>query len=274
MEKKLDQELSAIRYSAKEVLEDLLLLDLTDSTACMVGFPENTVDGWALVDTGPQAAADFILAQAQERFGAGRGPQAIILTHGHVAHAGAAAKLADAWNVPVYMHALEMPYVTALVDYPRPDRRAVEGLEEKMELYPEKGINLSFHSIPLPLDRSVPGMRGWQWIHSPRHTIGHISLFRPQDGTLIVGDAFTEKQEALFGALTMHPDAGEQFEYATADWRASMRTFKRLYDLNPSLAVLSHGKPLDGEELKKQLDLLLNHYNGLAKSEQQIFMEE
>lgn len=273
MENKLQEELSAIRFSAKEVREDILLLDLTDVTACMVGFPENTVDGWVLVDTGPQVAADFIIQQAKERFWRQK-PKAIVLTHGHITHAGAAGKLADIWNVPVYMHPMEMPYLTALADYPRPDSRETDRLEDKMELYPKKGVNLSFHSIPLPLDRSVPYMRGWQWIHTPGHTVGHISLFRPGDGTLIVGDAFTEKQESLFGALTLHPDAGEQYEYTTADWNASMHTFKKLYDLNPSMAILSHGKPLPHEEFKRQLESLLGWHGELVRSDQHIYPEQ
>jgi glyoxylase-like metal-dependent hydrolase (beta-lactamase superfamily II) len=267
--KRLQVQLSAIQYSAKEVRDDILLLDLMDVTACMVGFPENTVDGWVLVDTGPEAAADFIIEHAKERFWRQK-PKAIILTHGHVKHAGAAGKLADSWNVPVYMHPLEMPYLIALADYPRPDSRETDRLEQKMDPYPQKGINLSFHSVPLPLDRTVPGMRGWQWVQTPGHTVGHISLFRPQDGTLIAGDAFTQKQEALFGALSLHPDAGDHFEYTTADWSASLHTFERLRDLKASLAILSHGKPLPGEELEKQLDMLLNHHAELIASEQQI----
>lgn len=273
MADKLEIELSAIRFSAKEVLEDILLLDLTDVTACMVGFPENTVDGWVLVDTGPQAAADFIIEQAKERFWRQK-PKAIVLTHGHITHAGAAGKLADIWNVPVYMHPMEMPYLTALADYPRPDSRETDRLADKMDLYPKKGVNLSFHSVPLSLDRSVPGLRGWQWIHTPGHTVGHISLFRPGDKTLIVGDAYTEKQESLFNALTLHPDAGEEFEYTTADWNASMHTYKKLYDLDPSMAILSHGKPLPGAEFRKQLNILLDRRGELIRSDQQIYQEQ
>ena len=265
----MQDELSAALYSAKEVLEDILLLDLSDATACMVGFPENTVDGWFLVDTGPEAAAGFIIEQARERFWRQK-PRAILLTHGHVKHAGAAGKLADIWNVPVYMHPLEMPYLTALADYPRPDSRETDRLEHKMEAYPKGGINLSFHSVPLPLDRSVPGMRGWQWVHTPGHTAGHVSFFRPGDGTLIVGDAFTGKQEDLFDAAALHPDAGRQFEYTTADWSASLNSFRRLRDLNASLSILSHGKPLPGDVFQKQLDLLLSRQTELIRSEQSI----
>lgn len=273
MDDKLQDELSAIRFSAKEVLEDILLLDLKDVTACMVGFPENTVDGWILVDTGPAAAADFIIEQAKERFWRQK-PKAIVLTHGHITHAGAAGKLADIWNIPVYMHPLEMPYLTALADYPRPDSRETDRLADKMELYPKKGVNLSFHSVPLPLDRSIAGMRGWQWIHTPGHTVGHISLYRPADRTLIVGDAFTVKQESLFGALSLHPDAGEHFEYTTADWNACMHTYKKLYDLNASIAILSHGKPLHGDEFNRQLVSLLEFRGQLVRSDQQIYPEQ
>ena len=41
-----------------------------------------------------------------------------------------------------------------------------------------------------PSDGSIPNMPGWQWIHTPGHSPGHISLFREKDRSLIAGDAF------------------------------------------------------------------------------------
>lgn len=46
-------------------------------------------------------------------------------------------------------------------------------------------------------------MKGFRWIHTPGHSPSHISLFREEDGCLIVGDAFvTVKQESLYKVLT------------------------------------------------------------------------
>ncbi len=274
MEEHLEKEMAAIKYAAKEVLPDILLLDLTKVSAFLVGDPLKR-DGWALVDTGPEEAADFIVETARERFGQKSRPNAIILLHGHLAHAGAAMKLADFWNVPVYMHQLEMPYVTALVDYPTPDPAVDEVLSDKLSDPSNEGINLSFHAVPLPLDRSVPGMPGWEWVHTPGHTIGHVSLFRPGDRTLISGDAFSSSREDTLFSFTSRKqrqtgDAG----YATIDWNAARNSIRRLLDLKPSLAIPSHGKPLRGEELSRRLETLLDQMNGMVKPDPGLYADE
>ena len=275
MENNLDKQMAAIKYASKEVLPDILLLDLTKVSVCLVGDPVNKKDGWVLVDTGPEAAADFIVENARERFGRTSRPNAIILMHGHIAHAGAAMKLADLWNVPVYMHPLEMPYVTALVDYPTPDPSVDEVLSNNFSKLTNEGINLSFHAVPLPLDRSVPGMPGWEWVHTPGHTIGHISLFRPADRTLIAGDAFSSsKEDTLFSFSSQKQSQNGETAYATIDWSAARNSIQRLLDLNPSLAIPSHGKPMRGEELSGRLQKLLGQMNEMVKPYPGFYTEE
>lgn len=58
------------------------------------------------------------------------------------------------------------------------------------------------HVGKLPSDGKVPGMYGWHWLHTPGHTSGHISIFRVEDRSLIVGDAFvTVDQESLYKVI-------------------------------------------------------------------------
>ena len=64
---------------------------------------------WVLVDAGLYGSAGRIKKAAEERFGKGARPSAIILTHGHFDHVGALKELAAEWNVPVYAHHLEIP---------------------------------------------------------------------------------------------------------------------------------------------------------------------
>src|SRR5688500_17349721 len=67
----------------------------------------------------------------------------------------------------------------------------------------------------LPADGTIPGMQGWRWIHTPGHTAGHISLFRADDRTLIVGDAFcTTKQKSFLVAVQLRELASRFDELA------------------------------------------------------------
>jgi hypothetical protein len=76
---------------------------------------------WVLVDAGTPGSAERIRAEARVRFGPEARPEAIVLTHGHADHSGSAAELSDFWDVPVYVHRLELPFLTGLSAYPPPD---------------------------------------------------------------------------------------------------------------------------------------------------------
>ena len=67
---------------------------------------------WFLVDAGMKWSAARILSMAKGLFGEGSRPAGIILTHGHFDHVGALKSLLTHWKVPVYVHALEIPYLT------------------------------------------------------------------------------------------------------------------------------------------------------------------
>src|SRR4030081_2530966 len=76
---------------------------------------------WVLVDAGLPKCGPDILEAAEARFGAGSRPEAIILTHGHADRVGSALTLAKTWNVPIYAHSLEIPFLTAKSPYPPAD---------------------------------------------------------------------------------------------------------------------------------------------------------
>lgn len=57
---------------------------------------------WALIDTGSQGCAAAIVEAASALFGSDTPPEAILLTHSHVDHAGSARELTRIWSCPLY----------------------------------------------------------------------------------------------------------------------------------------------------------------------------
>jgi glyoxylase-like metal-dependent hydrolase (beta-lactamase superfamily II) len=224
--------------------------------------PPGAGDGnWVLIDAGMYGFAGRIRRAAEERFGADARPAAIILTHGHFDHRGALSELAETWDVPVYAHELELPYLTGRSAYPPPDPTVGGGAMAALSWsYPRKPIDLGERVQTLPADGSVPGMPGWSWLHTPGHTAGHISLWRASDRTLIAGDAFvTTKQESLLSVLANRPGVFSPPAYFTPNWVAAHRSVERLARLEPEIAATGHGLPLRGPELRKGLaDLALD----------------
>lgn len=272
MGNKIVEALSAMSTSSREILPEILLMNFTIVNACLVGNPD---DKWVLVDTGLENSANFILECVQNRFGKDSRPQAIILTHGHFDHVGSVIKLSELWDVPVYIHQLEMPYVTGEKDYPMADPTVDEGMVAKMSpTFPHTSIDIGFRAVELPDDGSVPGLPGWEWIPTPGHTEGHVSLFREEDRVLIAGDAFTTtKQESLLSVTTHREQISGPPKYLTTDWKAAESSVRRLKDLKPSLVIPSHGEPMQGDELTKHLEMLVDNFDVIAKPEQGRFVD-
>lgn len=232
----------------------------------LVGNPNVPAD-FVLIDTGMPKSADEIKEMVQERFGENAVPKAIVLTHGHFDHVGSVASLLEEWQIPVYAHELELPYLTGKQDYPPGDPNVDSGLVAKLSpMFPNHGIDISARVKALPADGAVPDMPNWKWVHTPGHTPGHISLFREQDRALIVGDAFvTVKQESLYKVMTQTQEISGPPKYYTTDWNAAFESVKKLEALKPQVAVTGHGLPMSGEELAENLNYLVEHFAEIGR---------
>ncbi len=123
-------------------------------------------------------------------------------------------------------------------------------------------------------DGSIPFMPDWKWVLVPGHTEGQIVLFRESDRVLIAADSFTTvKQESLLSVLSQHEKVSGPPKYFTTNWEQAKQSLQKIIDLNPRLAIVSHGQPIEGENLKQQLDQLMNHFDEVAKPHHGKFVE-
>jgi glyoxylase-like metal-dependent hydrolase (beta-lactamase superfamily II) len=204
--------------------------------------------GWTLVDTGLRGAGAALIRRAAEaRFGPGTRPQSIVLTHGHFDHAGSAHTLAHEWQVPVYAHTHELPYLTGRSDYPPQDPTVGGALANLSRLFPTSGIDLGTHVHPVSEDTDVPGMPGWRAIHTPGHTPGHMSLFRASDRVLLAGDALaTMDQDSTIELLRQTRQLRWPPAALTVDWDAAQRSIEHLAEVRPFVIAAGHGLPVGG----------------------------
>lgn len=231
-----------------------------------IAFVENHAEEFVLVDTGMPGSSEKILKVVEERFGTGAKPKAIILTHGHFDHVGAVVELVREWDVPVYAHEQELPFLTGNQSYPPPDATVEGGLVAKMSpIFPTEPVDLGSHVKALPSDGGIPPLPDWKWLHTPGHSPGHVSLFRENDKALIAGDAFvTVRQESLYKVLTQELEINGPPRYLTTDWQAAWESVKKLAALAPTVAVTGHGMPIAGRELREGLALLAKDFDRLA----------
>lgn len=244
--------------SIERIAPDVGWLPISFVNAYFVGKPGGP---WALIDSGLPGSADKIIAAAAARFGTSSRPEAILLTHGHFDHAGSARALVKKWDVPVYAHRLEMPYLTGRCPYPPPDPTIGGAIAFMSRFFPSRAPDLEDCARELPDGGEVPGLPDWQWHATPGHAPGHVSFFRPEDRTLLAGDAFaTMDMDSWTSMITKNPElarAGSPFNY---DWPATRKSVLHLASLRPSVAGCGHGFPMTDAELAMRLQSFANRF--------------
>lgn len=241
---------------------------ITFVNAYLIGEPGGP---WAVVDTGVPGFAWKLKEAAAQRFGRNARPVAIFLTHGHFDHSGSARTLADHWNVPVYAHRLEAPYLSGRSGYPPPDPTVGGAIAMLSRVLPHNGDDLegrlrTLASTAGEADRldhegPLPGLDGWRWVLTPGHAPGHVAFFRDADRALLAGDAVaTLNMESYLELAIKQQEVSTGGAPFICDWEKYAASLRTIADLEPTTLACGHGIPMSGGEVADDLGRFARHF--------------
>jgi glyoxylase-like metal-dependent hydrolase (beta-lactamase superfamily II) len=185
-------------------------------------------EGFVLIDSGPPQTAGEVVEAVSDAT-KGRGPSVVLLTHGHLNHAGGLSAVRLAWNPPIAAHVNEAPYIVGNRDYAR--------IRSNNPAFWLGSILMESTPWSIPnVSRINQGQNilGLNVIHLPGHTPGHIGFIHAKDQACICGDAVMHMGQRLmapFALTTPNPKMAKN-----SIFRLTERNFKHL--------LPSHGTPI------------------------------
>lgn len=185
-------------------------------------------EGFVLIDSGPpQTAGDMVEAVSEATNG--KGPTLVLLTHGHLNHAGGLSALRLAWNPPIAAHVHEAPYIIGGRDYSR--------IRSNNPLYWLGSILMEPTPWSIPnVSRINQGQTilGLSVIHLPGHTPGHLGFIHMKDRACICGDAVMHMSRRLMAPFIL----------TTPNPKMAKNSIFRLTERNFEHLLPSHGPPI------------------------------
>ena len=161
----------------------------------------------------------------------------IVNTHYHSDHVGGNSGLQSRYGIPIAAHRWDAD----IVNHRDREVSSAEWLDQPVEPY----------EVNLPLSEGgeiEAGDTVLQVIHTPGHTLGHISLYAPDEQILILGDAVHGDDVAWINP----------FREGAGALQRTLETLDRLVDLPVSLAYSGHGVVI--EDLGGAIDAARQRY--------------
>lgn len=166
----------------RQVVSDVYLIEGLRGANVYLLLPSQEL---TLVDSGMAGDADRIVAQLQEAGYALSQLHSIMLTHAQGDHTGGAAALARRSGAQVLAHRDEAPYIEQTQSLP-----TASFIQRMLNWV---GDRFLFRVSPCQVDRlvedgdAIEALGGTQMIHTPGHTPGSMSLYRPERDPLLRG---------------------------------------------------------------------------------------
>lgn len=182
-----------------------------------------------IIDTGipvegPRAVREYL------SFRGIRPPRTLVNTHFHWDHSGGNYELAESGQLSVLAHLAE----GALIAQPSRFTQAMTAVIDPAAAPPAaRGVEPT-----VVLDGARIGESGWEVIHVPGHTWGHVALWSEQERILIAGDAVQGSGAPYLGV----PGQGTGLPYYL-DAGAYRQSLGRLRALGAETLVVAHELP-------------------------------
>jgi hydroxyacylglutathione hydrolase len=203
---------------------------LADDLWLLNGLPPYAINvylmGDVLVDAATRRAGRRILRQLE-----GREVSAHALTHAHPDHQGASREVCEKLGIPLWCHDADADAMEqGTIPQQQPDH-PLNRLIGRFWLGPP-------HPVARRLEEGDV-VAGFEVLHVPGHSAGHVAYWRERDRTLIIGDVVTN-----IDTITGIPGLHEPKKIFTPDPERNRESARGLAALEPELVCFGHGRPL------------------------------